>query len=60
MLIMAHRGYPLVAPENTLSSIRKAINLNPEYLEIDVHLSKDGEIIVSQPRPPAFYKQCSR
>lgn len=46
MLIMAHRGYPLVAPENTLSSIKKAIDLNPEYLEIDVHLSKDGEIIV--------------
>lgn len=39
---IAHRGYPIKYPENTLSSYQAACDLGFEILEIDVHLSKDG------------------
>ena len=44
--IIAHRGYSKKAPENTLSSIRMAIEQGVDYVEIDVHMSKDGIPIV--------------
>jgi glycerophosphoryl diester phosphodiesterase len=43
---IAHRGYPSKAPENTLRSFQAAIDLNFSHLELDVHLSRDGEIVV--------------
>ncbi|MGG1636061.1 glycerophosphodiester phosphodiesterase [Paenibacillus sp. NRS-1760] len=39
---VAHRGYPVKLPENTLSSFQAAINLSFTHLELDVHLTKDG------------------
>ncbi|ONI45780.1 hypothetical protein AN640_04085 [Candidatus Epulonipiscium fishelsonii] len=42
----AHRGYKKEYPENTLLSIRKAIVSGANGIEIDVHLSKDGELVV--------------
>ncbi|MEK3888191.1 glycerophosphodiester phosphodiesterase [Bacillus sp. FSL K6-3431] len=39
---IAHRGYPVKYPENTLSSFQAAYDLGFKVLEIDVHLSKDG------------------
>ena len=44
--IIAHRGASQNAPENTIAAIEEAVNQNADYLEIDVHLSKDGDIIV--------------
>jgi len=44
--IIAHRGASSLAPENTLASVRKAIELGVDMVEIDVHLSKDGELMV--------------
>jgi len=48
-LIIAHRGYSAVAPENTLASVRRAVDLNPQpsYVEIDIHRSSDGVLVVS-------------
>lgn len=46
MKIIAHRGGAKLAPENTLAAIRQAIALGVDMIEIDVILSKDGEIIV--------------
>ncbi|MFK7693192.1 glycerophosphodiester phosphodiesterase [Paenibacillus sp. HJGM_3] len=43
---IAHRGYPGKVPENTLRSFQAAIDLQFSHLELDVHLSKDGEIVV--------------
>lgn len=40
--IIAHRGASLEAPENTLSSIKRALALNSHYVEMDVRLSKEG------------------
>ncbi|HLR03306.1 MAG TPA: glycerophosphodiester phosphodiesterase family protein [Virgibacillus sp.] len=39
---LAHRGYRLKYPENTLSAYKAAYELGFSHLELDVHLSKDG------------------
>jgi glycerophosphoryl diester phosphodiesterase len=44
--IIAHRGGANLAPENTLAAFRQAIDLGVDMIEIDVHLSKDGHIMV--------------
>ena len=46
VLIFAHRGASSVAPENTLSAFKKAIELKADYIEFDVHQSIDGEIVI--------------
>ncbi|MCO4755863.1 MAG: hypothetical protein KC478_15385 [Bacteriovoracaceae bacterium] len=45
VLPIAHRGASAYAPENTLSSITKSIELGAKYVEIDVHMTKDGEVV---------------
>lgn len=45
-LKIGHRGAQGYAPENTLKSIRKAIDLGVDMIEIDVHACRSGEIIV--------------
>lgn len=50
MYIIAHRGASAEAPENTLSSIRKALEIGADFIEIDVHLSRDGiPVVVHDP-----------
>ncbi len=44
--IYGHRGAKGMYPENTLLSFKKAIEQGVDGLEIDVHLSKDGEVVV--------------
>lgn len=46
MLKIAHRGAKGYATENTLFAFQKAIDLGCDAIELDVHLSLDGEIIV--------------
>lgn len=43
---MGHRGAMGHAPENTLSSFDLARQMGAEFIECDVHLSKDKEVIV--------------
>ncbi len=45
-LIIAHRGASYDAPENTLSSVNLAWEKEAPAAEIDIHLSKDGQIVV--------------
>ncbi|MBX2991525.1 MAG: glycerophosphodiester phosphodiesterase [Bacteroidetes bacterium] len=45
-LIIAHRGAPLVAPENTLASFRAAIAMKADVLEIDLRATNDGHFVV--------------
>jgi glycerophosphoryl diester phosphodiesterase len=42
----AHRGGALEAPENTLEAFRNGVAAGADHLELDVHASADGEIIV--------------
>lgn len=44
--IIAHRGFRKIAPENTLPSFKKAIDFRADSLEMDLHLSKDGQLVV--------------
>ena len=44
--IIAHRGASAYAPENTLASYQLAEEMNADYIELDIHLTKDGEIVV--------------
>ena len=44
--IYAHRGYSEKYPENTMLAFRKAAEVGAEGIEIDVHLTKDGELVV--------------
>lgn len=46
MLKIGHRGAKGHEPENTLASIAKAIQLGVDAVELDVHLSADGQIVV--------------
>ena len=45
-LIFAHRGASNIAPENTLKAFKKAIELNADYVEFDIHQSKDGKLVI--------------
>ena len=45
-LVLAHRGANKVAPQNTLPAFEKAIQFNADGIETDVHLCKDGEIVI--------------
>jgi glycerophosphoryl diester phosphodiesterase len=45
-LVAAHRGGAMLWPENSLLAFRKAVDLGADYLEFDVHLSRDGEVVV--------------
>ena len=47
MLIIAHRGASAYAPENTGPAFLRAIALQADGVELDVHLSADGEIVVN-------------
>ncbi len=44
--IIAHRGASGYAPENTMASFQKAIELGAKEIELDVHQTSDGEIVV--------------
>jgi glycerophosphoryl diester phosphodiesterase len=45
-VIIAHRGDSAHAPENTLAAFRLALEKNADGIELDVHLSADGRVIV--------------
>jgi glycerophosphoryl diester phosphodiesterase len=44
--IYGHRGCMGTYPENTLLGFRQAIELGADGIELDVHMTKDGEIVV--------------
>ena len=46
-MIHAHRGASTCRPENTLEAFAAAIEQGADAIELDVHLTKDGEIVVA-------------
>jgi len=44
---IAHRGYKAQYPENTMGAFRGAVDIGVHALETDVHLSKDGVVVLS-------------
>lgn len=45
-LNIAHRGGVREAPEHTLLAYERALEAGADVLELDVHLSRDGELVV--------------
>ena len=45
--IHGHRGCRGLMPENTIQAFRKALELDVDYLELDVVISKDRKVVVS-------------
>ncbi len=45
--ITAHRGDSLNYPENTLLAFNSAVEKNADWIELDVQLTKDKEVVVS-------------
>lgn len=46
MYVVGHRGCAGLMPENTLLGFRHAIDLGVDMLEFDVHLTRDGHLVV--------------
>jgi len=44
--IFAHRGANKVAPENTLPAFDAALSMGVDGIELDVHCSRDGQLMV--------------
>lgn len=44
--IIAHRGASGYAPENTMAAFELAIKMGAHGIETDVHLTKDGEVVI--------------
>ncbi len=43
---VAHRGGSQLAPENTLAAFRNALSFPIDAIELDVHMSRDGHLVV--------------
>lgn len=46
MVSVAHRGASGHAPENTMGAFQKGFEMKADYIEIDVQMTKDGELVV--------------
>ena len=44
--ITGHRGAGNLAPENTLSAIKEGLKYNVDRIEVDVHQTKDGKVVI--------------
>lgn len=47
ILVWAHRGASGYAPENTLEAFALAVKQGADGVELDVHLSADGQVVVA-------------
>lgn len=49
-LVVAHRGFSHVAPENTVPALRQAIGIGADLVEVDVRRTADGQLVVLHDR----------
>ncbi|WP_163536988.1 glycerophosphodiester phosphodiesterase family protein [Gracilibacillus sp. YIM 98692] len=43
---IAHRGASDQAPENTMSAFQKGVDYGADFIEVDVHVTKDDELVI--------------
>lgn len=58
-LIIAHRGASAYIPENTLESYDLAEDLDADYIELDIHMTKDRELVVMHDKDVAGTTEAS-
>lgn len=46
VLVIAHRGGLALSPENTIEAFKNADEMGVDAIELDIHSSKDGEIVI--------------
>ncbi len=51
-LVVGHRGAPTIAAENTIPSLRVALSLGANAVEIDINVTSDGQYVVWHDRDP--------
>ncbi|MBE6569034.1 MAG: hypothetical protein E7658_02295 [Ruminococcaceae bacterium] len=44
--VAAHRGNVALCPENTMPAYRSAYDIGADMIEVDLHMTKDGEIVM--------------
>lgn len=52
---IAHRGYKAAFPENSMAAFRSAVDIGAHAIETDLHLSRDGVVVLSH---DASLKRC--
>ncbi len=45
-IVVAHRGFSAMAPENTMEAFRLGVEAGADAIELDVHLTADGQLAV--------------
>ncbi len=45
-LVIAHRSGDLIAPGNTMTAIEKSAELGVDMIELDIHITKDGHLVL--------------
>lgn len=48
--MIAHRGYKATYPENSIQAFEGAVDAGAHALETDLHLTKDGVVVLSHVR----------
>lgn len=51
-MLIAHRGTPRERPENTLLAFLRALELQADGIELDVHATRDGVVVVHHDAVP--------
>lgn len=46
-VLVCHRGASALEPENSLSAFARAMHAGVDFSELDVHLSRDGQLVVT-------------
>ena len=46
IMVAAHRGNSVLCPENTMAAFRSAVAMDVDQIELDLHMTRDGSIIV--------------
>jgi glycerophosphoryl diester phosphodiesterase len=49
--VIAHRGASRDEPENSIPAFRRAIEVGADFVEFDVHATREGELVVVHDRP---------
>ncbi len=50
VILAAHRGDRKTCPENTMPAFEKALAFGVDMIETDIHMTKDGELIIMHDR----------